>query len=225
MDGMGYVLDLASPLPRGIDKNDYFLPAVKETTAVLKEVTRVSSIKKIVVTSSIGALFPLGGLPDGDIIREDNDWDFSVNQSANFVDRNYPIAAPMRLYTASKLLVNEAPWEFRDTAKPHYSLVSIHPSYVYGHNLVQESAEEVKRSSNGGLWSTIMNGVPARSITGVHIQDVAEVHIKALDPNVLDGTRYLNSGKKATWKEVGEVVQREYSTVGAKIAIEIDGVS
>jgi nucleoside-diphosphate-sugar epimerase len=72
LEGVDYVLHLASPLPHGTDKNDYFIPAVKGTTALLKEADRVASIKKVVVTSSVVALIPFTGLPKGGIVKGRN---------------------------------------------------------------------------------------------------------------------------------------------------------
>ena len=69
LDGVDYVLHLASPLPRGKDKNDYFIPAIKGTTALLKEAEQVASIKKVVVTSSVVSLIPFTGLPKGGIVK------------------------------------------------------------------------------------------------------------------------------------------------------------
>lgn len=246
LDGVDFVLHLASPLSRGTDKESYFIPAVKGTTALLKEAARVASIKKVVVTSSIAALIPLTGIPEGGVVKgnisvalllvvsivtkltaalEDNDWDFSVDEAADFTDHSNPAATPMRLYHASKLLANNATWNFWKTARTHYALVTIHPAFVYGHNLVQTSAEEVMSSSNGGLWKTIMDGVPVTRVTGVHIQDVADAHIKTLDPKIVDGSKYLLSGKKATWSEVAEIVQRSYPDAGAKITLDVEGES
>lgn len=47
----------------------YFGPAVKGSTAILKEAAKVSSIKKVVITSSIVALMPISGLPEGGVIK------------------------------------------------------------------------------------------------------------------------------------------------------------
>jgi nucleoside-diphosphate-sugar epimerase len=69
LDGVDYILHLASPLPRGTDKKDYFVPAVKGTTTLLKEADQVASIKKVVVTSSVAALMPITGIPEGGVIK------------------------------------------------------------------------------------------------------------------------------------------------------------
>jgi nucleoside-diphosphate-sugar epimerase len=69
LNGVDYVLHLASPLARGTNKEAYFTPAVKATTLLLKAAAKVPSIKKVVVTSSIAALVPMTGIPDGGVIK------------------------------------------------------------------------------------------------------------------------------------------------------------
>lgn len=69
LNGVDYVIHLASPLPRGTDKQAYFPPAVKGTTTLLKAAAKVPTIKKIVITSSIAALIPLSGIPTGGVLK------------------------------------------------------------------------------------------------------------------------------------------------------------
>lgn len=225
LNGVDYVLHLASPLPHGTDKQSYFPPAVKGTTTLLKAAAKVPTIKKIVVTSSIAALIPMSGLPTGGVIKEDNDWDLSVDENANFEDPQTPAATPMRLYHASKLLANNATWEFRATAKPQYALVTLHPAFVFGRNLVQSSADGVNAGSNSGLWNAIMKADPTRNIVGVHVQDVAEAHIKALDPKIVDGSKYLLAGPKTTGPEIARIVHKLYPDSGALISEDFQGAS
>ncbi|KAJ5648732.1 hypothetical protein N7490_005104 [Penicillium lividum] len=223
LDGVDFVLHLASPLARGTDPDAIFTPAINGTLAILKEAAEVPSIKKVVITSSIAALFPITGIPEGGVVKEDNDWNLSVDRKANFVDPSNPDATPMTLYRASKLLANNATWEFWKNEKPHYALVTIHPAFVFGANLVQTSAEEVQGGSNGILWGSVMRGVPMGGITGVHIQDVAEAHVKALDPKIKDGSKYLLSGPQTTWKDVARVALKAYPNVGVKLTEEVEG--
>lgn len=156
---------------------------------------------------------------------EVNDWDLTVDPTADFVDPHNLAATPMTLYRASKLLANNATWNFWKTENPQYSLVTLHPSFVFGHNLVQSSAEEVQEGSNGILWGSVMGGVSIASITGVHIQDVAQAHIQALDPKIKDGSKYLISGPPTTWKEIARIVHTAYPNVGAKIMEQAEGAS
>lgn len=69
LEGVEYVLHLASPLPHGTNKETYFGPAVKGTTAILKEAAKVRTVKRVVITSSMAALIPLTGVPEGEFVR------------------------------------------------------------------------------------------------------------------------------------------------------------
>ncbi|KAJ5296163.1 hypothetical protein PENANT_c021G10333 [Penicillium antarcticum] len=220
LNDVDYIFHLASPLVHGTNKETYFTPAVKATTYLLKAAAKIPSIKKVVVTSSVAALMPMTGVPAGGVIKEDNDWDFSVDENGSFENPENPAATPMRLYQASKLLANKATWDFRATTKPHFALVTLHPVFVWGHNPMQTSAEEVAAGSNGLLWSLIMqnNGAASR---GVHIQDVAEAHVKVLDPKIPDGSKYLLAGPSETGPAITSIVKRLYPDSGAKITEDI----
>ncbi|KAL5335215.1 3-beta hydroxysteroid dehydrogenase/isomerase family protein [Aspergillus crustosus] len=208
LDGADYVLHVASPLVQGVDRETYFGPAVKGTTAVLSEAEKVESVKKVVITSSIAALVPLGGLPEGGVIHENNNWDFIVDTEGSFTEEN-DFATGMKLYHASKILANNATWDFHKCAKPHYSLVSIHPGL----------------RTNGLFYGSIVGGKPLTTITAVHISNVAEAHVRALDEGIKDGSKYLVSGKPATWGEAGAIVQEVYAVKGFKIQADAAGTS
>ncbi|KAJ5769774.1 uncharacterized protein N7511_001825 [Penicillium nucicola] len=220
LEGVDFVFHLASPLTHGTNKETYFTPAVKGTTSLLESAAKVPSIKKVVVTSSVAALVPLNGIPAGGVVKEDNDWDFSVDENGSFEDPENPAATPMLLYRASKLLANKATWDFRAAAKPHYALVTLHPVFVWGHNLVQTSAEQVLSGSNGLLWSLMMRNNPSGS-GGVHVQDVAEVHVKVLDPKIPDGSKYLLAAPIDPVPEFASIAKRLYPDSGAQVTEDI----
>lgn len=147
---------------------------------------------------------------------EDNDWDLSVDEEGTFEDPQNPAGTPFRLYMASKLLANNKTWEFWATAKPKYALVTLHPSYVYGHNPVQTSSGQINAGTNWLLWNLIMTGEPGNT-AGVHIQDVVEAHIKALDPRIVDGSKYLLAAPNITGPEIARIVKKLYPDSGALI--------
>ncbi|KAJ5718982.1 NAD-dependent epimerase/dehydratase [Penicillium malachiteum] len=217
LDGADYIIHIASPLPNGVDKTQYFSPAVRVTTTILREATKVPTIKKMVVTSSIAALIPMIGVPAGTIMKDDNDWDLGVDEAADFTIPGNPEATALHIYHASKILSNKATWDFWKNENPHYGLVVLHPGYTFGYNPMQMTAEGVKHSSNGGFWEAIMEGTQNSSLNCVHIDDVVEAHLMALDGKVSDGSKYLLAPSKATWNEVAEIVHRDYPSSGAKI--------
>lgn len=59
-----YVFHVASPMPgQGVDfEKDYLAPAVKGTTALLDAAKEVSTIKRVIIVSSLLSFMPLGAL-------------------------------------------------------------------------------------------------------------------------------------------------------------------
>lgn len=192
--GVDYVLHIASPLLKGTTKEEYFPGAINGTTAILSEAAKVASIKRVVITSSIASLVPLGGAPSNDPISEHNDnWNTTISADLPIFESSQN-PHPMVLYQASKILALQAAESFVSTSSPGFDIVTIHPSLVRGPDLLQSSPAEVG-GSNGVLFGAVMTGevVPDPSaLTLVHVKDVAEAHIKALNPSVLAG-RYLVS--------------------------------
>lgn len=64
LDDVDYIFHIASPMPgSGEDfKTDYLRPAVKSTEAILEAADLTPSVKRVVITSSLLALMPLGSL-------------------------------------------------------------------------------------------------------------------------------------------------------------------
>lgn len=69
LDNVDYVLHLASPLAKSPRKEDIFPPAIDGTVNILKDAAKIPSIKKVVITSSIAALQPLDGIPEGGVVK------------------------------------------------------------------------------------------------------------------------------------------------------------
>lgn len=129
----------------------------------------------------------------------------------------------MKLFYAYKLLANQASWDFKKTENPSFSLVTIHPAFVYGRNPFQTTPEELS-GTNAGFFLTVAGGKPLVGITAVHIDNVPEGHVRALADNIPDGS-YLLAGKKASWKDVATIVKKEYPHLGFTISEEIAGES
>lgn len=64
LDKVDYIFHLASPMPGGGSdfQTEYLGPAVQSTEAILEAAASVPSVKRVVITSSLLALIPLGSL-------------------------------------------------------------------------------------------------------------------------------------------------------------------
>lgn len=90
---------------------------------------------------------------------KDNDWGFHVNPKTNFVDLRNPGATPITLSGASKLLANNATWEFQKTKKPHHSLVKEinecqYPAYSYSWSLNSDRIDCIEFCLSCRRWDS-----------------------------------------------------------------------
>lgn len=90
---------------------------------------------------------------------------------------------------------------------------------MYGHNLIQQSSKELEGSTNAVIFGSVMNGpfIGDMALTSVYIGDVADAHIKCLDESVKKGNQYLLNGENYTWKDIVEIVERDYPGVPQKL--------
>ncbi|CAI7640562.1 unnamed protein product [Penicillium crustosum] len=143
------------------------------------------------------------------LFSEDNDWDLSVGGSGSFEDPANPAATPMILHMAFKLHANSATWEFWKTAIPQYALTS---------------PAGIMRGSNSGLWGFVMASTPTGLLAAVHIQDLIEAHIRALDPKIVDVSKYLLVEESTTVPKISRFVKKHYPDAGSVITEDAKGV-
>ena len=120
----------------------------------------------------------------------------------------------MGQYQASKMASYTATLDFVETNKPHFSVVTLHPVFVFGRNLLQTSADELS-GTNGGLFGGLYSEEPMfKHFTGVHVDDVAEAHIRALSLADRPVSSFLLAAKDRTWGEVLEFANKKYPEAG-----------
>lgn len=217
--GVTYIFHLASPMPgKGDDfQNDYVAPAVDGTIALLDAAKNVSSIKRVIIVSSILALVPLGALETGKFTAREGQT-ITVDPAMAFP--NDPRAAGLK-YHASKILAHRATLAWHAASPPPYTTITLHPSFVFGANLLQTDPEALD-GTNAMLYSSLTSPSPLIPMTAVDVRDVALAHIRALDIDAAAGgveEFILCAGVKEgwTWDRIAEFVRREYAFVGVEV--------
>lgn len=123
---------------------------------------------------------------------------------------------PMGQYQASKMASYTATLDFIETRKPHFSVVTIHPVFVYGRNLLQTKPDQIS-GTNANLFQSLLSEEPSPApFQGVHVDDVAEAHIRALSLADKPVASYLLSARQRSWDEVSEFAQRKYPQASFK---------
>lgn len=135
----------------------------------------------------------------------------------------------MTQYHASKLAAHKATLDKAHSLhrRPGYTIITLHPVFVFGRSLIQESADDLD-SSPGMLFKSLISEKPLVSggFRGVHVDDVAEAHVSALrlgDDDVAGGLRsYLLSGEICSWARVGRFVRERFPSVSFRLRAEED---
>ncbi|EXA31060.1 hypothetical protein BFJ63_vAg16608 [Fusarium oxysporum f. sp. narcissi] len=212
LDGADGVVHVASPLPSASQefKRDLIEPAVNATLGILKAAKKVSKIKRVVITSSIASLITWDYLVSSDITKV-----FTVRDTYTPTNLNGPFANAIDAYGVSKAAALAATERFMQEEKPHFEVVSILPSMVTGKNELNRTPEDVGKGSNGTTLGVLLNNKSETPSLGVsvHVNDVARVHIDALDPAIQGNRNYLCSSggvEGTTWEDAKDIVRRNF---------------
>ncbi|PYH91751.1 dihydroflavonal-4-reductase [Aspergillus ellipticus CBS 707.79] len=224
LHGVDYIFHLASPMPgSGADvQRDYIDPAVQTTESVLYAAKEFPQIKKVIVMSSVLALAPVDTLGSAVVSVTDNTGEpITVNPST------YPYPPSFRghglKYATSKILAHASTRTFLSTQTPHYVLLTLHPVFVLGENLLQHTPAEI-HGMNKLLWASLNSPKPQIANAWVHVRDVADAHVRAVqNESIPTGTEFLLAAPAVDWEEVAGLVRREFPGVGCKLEGPFEG--
>jgi dihydroflavonol-4-reductase len=185
VEGCDYVMHTASPYIVNVKnpQKELVEPAVKGTTQVLEACRKATSVKRVILTSSVAAITDE---PDSNKVFSEADWNEKSSLKRN-------------PYYFSKTLAEKAAWDFVKQQKPGFDLVTINPFMVIGPSLGPSLNESNKIFSDmlKGAFPTIMTvnwGI-------VDVRDVATSHILAMENPDASG-RYLCANDSMSMTEV-----------------------
>ena len=125
-------------------------------------------------------------------------------------------------YAASKIAAHQATRDFLAANSPHYTVVTFHPTFVLGDSLIQEKAADID-GMNGLFWLSLMSEKPKIANSWVHVRDVANAHVKALDTETKSGTEFLLSRPSISWEDVASFVKTKYPALGCQLQGPFEG--
>lgn len=195
VDGCDGVFHTASPFFIAVTdpQTELIEPALKGTLNVLGSCSKASSVKRVVVTSSIAAV-AFNGRPKTPETVVDETW---------FSDPDF--CKEMQLwYVLSKTLAEEAAWKF--AKEKGIDIVTINPAMVIGSLLqptLNTSAEAIAKLLNGS------ETYPNSSLGWVNVKDVANAHIQAFEIPSASG-RYCLVERVVHYSELIEILRKLY---------------
>jgi nucleoside-diphosphate-sugar epimerase len=200
--GCDYVLHVASPLPLHIPKNEdeLIVPAREGTLRVLRA-ARDAGVKRVVLTSSFGAI-GYGQAPRKTPFNE-SDW-------------TDPNASGVLPYVKSKTLAERAAWDFIAKEGGSLELSVINPVAVFGPVLSSDysgSIHIIQRLMDGAL-----PGCPKLYFGVVDVRDVADLHIRAMTHPAAKGERFLAiAGDCISMRDIAVVLKKRMGDAAKKV--------
>jgi dihydroflavonol-4-reductase len=188
--GCEYVMHVASPYVLDVEEpqRDLVDPAVEGTLTVLRAATVTGTVKRIVLTSSVAAV---SGAPRERPFTED-DW----NRESGLDN------AP---YSFSKTLAERGAWEYVESERPSFDLVSINPSGVIGPSIVP------RLNQTGLMFSNLTNGelpgIISLDFAYVDVRDVGRSHLAAMETATASG-RYICSAQTVSVRHIVAVMRQ-----------------
>ncbi|POS71251.1 hypothetical protein DHEL01_v210358 [Diaporthe helianthi] len=192
-------------------RRDMIDPAINATLRVLESAKNVPTIKRIVITASIGTILKWDWISSNDRTRV-----FTASDTYTPTNLDGPFANVVDAYFTSKAAALAATERFIQEEKPHYDVVNIQPSIVTGRHELALTPDDLLKITNVVTLTQVLDTKDDTLSFGnsVHIDDVARVHIDALNPSVPGNRNYLcaSGGEAGTdYRDAKNIVRRHFS--------------
>ena len=197
--GADAIMHIASPFTlRYKDaQHDLIEPAIKGTSNVLNAATKSGTVKRIVLTSSVAAVY-------GDNI------DMRNQGLTEFTEEHFNTtsSATHQPYSFSKVSAEKKAWEIAKKQN-YWKLVVINPSFVMGPSLANTSDSESINFMKDILKGKFFFGAPDLSFGFVDVRDVAKAHLLALEKENAEG-RHILSESEMNVMELSKVIGKNF---------------
>ncbi len=200
MEGCEMAFHTASPCNLDVKdaQKELIEPAKMGTRNVLHTANQISSVKRVVLTSSVAAIY--GDNADAKMVANgiftENDW----NTTSNL--QNKP-------YSFSKTVAEKEAWDIH-SQQSRWSLVVINPSLVLGPGInplaTSESFKIIQKMGSGKLKS----GIPDIGIGVVDVRDLAEAHLRVAYLEQAHG-RHIISGHNTSLPQIAASLRPKYA--------------
>lgn len=200
MQGCELVFHTASPfIVRGLSdpQKELIEPALKGTRNVLDAVNRNASVKRVVLTSSVVAIYSDNVETLGKAEGRFSEDDWNQTSSVNHQPYNY-----------SKTLAEKEAWKIVK-AQNRWDLVVMNPGMVLGPSLAQASDSTSLSTILEIMDGTLRSGAPNLRLPIVDVRDVAKAHINGAMKETANGRHVLVSGS-ASIMEMANWIKRAF---------------
>lgn len=200
MQGCELLIHTASPFFMAKPKNpeeELLRPAKEGTKNVLESAKRTPTVKRIVLTSSIAAIY-------GDSV------DMQSTPGAIFTEKewNTTSSAMHNPYAYSKTIAEKQAWAIA-VEQDQWDLLTINPGWIIGPS-VSKRTDSYSISTMIQLGDgTFKDGAPDLWLSVVDVRDVASAHIKAGFTPKASG-RHIVAGEEVTFLDLATILRKHF---------------
>jgi nucleoside-diphosphate-sugar epimerase len=199
-DGADYVVHSASPfMLSGFSdpERDLLRPAVEGTRSVLLAAGASPSVRRVVLTSSVAAVF-------GDAIEA------AARAGRPFTEEDWNTTSSLehQPYAYSKTMAERTAWEIAGR-QSRWNLVTINPAFILGPAISPETTGVSNSTMRGMADGTYRQGVPELWFGLVDVRDVARAHIAACLTPAARG-RYILCAESASLWDIARRLRAEF---------------
>ncbi|MGX7418613.1 NAD-dependent epimerase/dehydratase family protein [Carnobacterium gallinarum] len=200
MEGIDYVLHIASPLGSTDPNESSIIETAKNGTIHVVTAALQAKVKKIVMTSSLAAATPLKKVTDKAV--DETFWTDPMNPELN-------------AYRRSKVIAEQAAWALVKTQE-QTSLTTILPGAIFGPLLDKSHTGSVQF-----VQTLLKGGTPSAKIDFeiVDVRDLADLHILAMENDKANGQRYIAESENLSMKEIAGILHDNMGEDGKKVSL------
>lgn len=198
-EGADAIIHMASPFTLRF-KNpqlDLVDPAVKGTRNVLSAANKSTTVKRVVLTSSVAAVH-------GDNI------DMKEQGLSEFTEEHFNSTSSLKHqpYSFSKVQAEKEAWRI-NAEQTKWDLVVINPALVLGPSLAGNSNSESLQIMKDLLSGKYRFGAPELYFGFVDVRDVAKAHVLALENPNAKG-RYIIAERVSNFMELVTIINKNF---------------
>jgi nucleoside-diphosphate-sugar epimerase len=197
--GADAIIHVASPFTLRFKdaRRELIDPALLGTRNVLQAASKSGTVKKVVLTSSVAAIY-------GDNI------DMQDRGITEFTEEHFNTSSTEthQPYSFSKVSAENEAWKIART-QHKWKLVVVNPAFVMGPSLTDNSDSESINLMNRILRGELFFGAPDISFGFVDVRDTAYAHILALENDAASG-RYILSERTMNMMSLTRMINKLY---------------
>lgn len=203
VEGMDYVLHVASPIPANLPRNpdELIIPAREGALRVLRA-SKAAGVKRVVLTSSVAAISYGWGAERPDLLTEAH-WSDPGNLKDNTA------------YTRSKTIAERAAWDFMASEGAGMEMVAVNPAAVLGPVMSDDFSASLELVTQ--LLGGRLPALPKMGFQLVDVRDVADAHLLAMEHPQAAGERFILADDFMWFSDLADLLRTDFPDYAKKI--------